>query len=70
MRGFLRGAITTMRRAYPQFLAAGGEAVPPDVLRVIFPLDYWTLITKYADQYKLTIDDRTGEFTVHLNIPV
>jgi soluble lytic murein transglycosylase len=42
-----------MRRAYPQFLAAGGEAVPPDVLRVIFPLDYWPLITKYADQYKL-----------------
>jgi soluble lytic murein transglycosylase len=49
----IRGAITTMRRAYPQFLAAGGEAVPPDVLRVIFPLDYWPLITKYADQYKL-----------------
>jgi len=23
------------------------------VLRVIFPLDYWPLITKYADQYKL-----------------
>jgi soluble lytic murein transglycosylase len=49
----LRGAITTMRRAYPQFMAAGGEALPPDVLRVIFPLDYWPLITKYADQYKL-----------------
>ena len=45
----LRGAITTMRRAYPQFMAAGGEALPPDVLRVIFPLDYWPLITKYAD---------------------
>src|ERR1700733_12710395 len=24
----------------------------------------------YADRYTLTIDDRTGEFTVHLNIPV
>ena len=24
----LRGAITTMRRAYPQFMAAGGEALP------------------------------------------
>ena len=46
----LRGAITTMRRAYPQFMAAGGEALPPDVLRVIFPLDYWPLITKYSDQ--------------------
>jgi soluble lytic murein transglycosylase len=49
----LRGAITTMRRAYPQFMAAGGEALPPDVLRVIFPLDYWPLITKYSDQHKL-----------------
>ena len=49
----LRGAITTMRRAYPQFMAAGGEALPPDVLRVIFPLDYWPLITKYSDQHQL-----------------
>jgi soluble lytic murein transglycosylase len=49
----LRGAITTMRRAYPQFMAAGGEAVPPDVLRIIFPLDYWPLITKYSQEYKL-----------------
>ena len=45
----LRGAITTMRRAYPQFLAAGGENLPPDILRVIFPLDYWPIIKKYSD---------------------
>jgi soluble lytic murein transglycosylase len=45
----LRGAITIMRRAYPQFLAAGGENLPPDILRVIFPLDYWPLIKKHAD---------------------
>jgi soluble lytic murein transglycosylase len=49
----LRGAITTMRRAYPQFMAAGGEALPADVLRIIFPLDYWPLITKYSEQHKL-----------------
>ena len=49
----LRGAITTMRRAYPQFMAAGGEALPADVLRIIFPLDYWPLITKYANQHQL-----------------
>ena len=40
----IRGAITTMRRAYPQFLAAGGEDLPPDVLQIIYPLDYWPLI--------------------------
>ena len=49
----LRGAITIMRRAYPQFLAAGGERLPPDVLRIIFPLDYWPLIKKYADAHGL-----------------
>jgi soluble lytic murein transglycosylase len=37
-----------MRRAYPQFMAAGGEDLPPDVLRIIFPLDYWPLIDKYS----------------------
>jgi soluble lytic murein transglycosylase len=49
----LRGAITVMRRAYPQFLAAGGEQLPPDVLRVIFPLDYFALIKKYSDAHGL-----------------
>jgi soluble lytic murein transglycosylase len=49
----LRGAINTMRAAYPQFMAAGGEELPPDVLRVIFPMDYWQLITKYSAQHKL-----------------
>jgi soluble lytic murein transglycosylase len=49
----VRGAITIMRRAYPQFMAAGGEQLPPDLLRVIFPLDYWPLIKKYSDAHKL-----------------
>jgi TolA-binding protein len=40
----LRGAITTMRRAYPQFLSAAGAELPVEVLRIIFPLDYWNLI--------------------------
>ena len=49
----LRGAITAMRRAYPQFLAAGGENLPPEVLRIIFPLDFWPLITKYSKENDL-----------------
>ena len=44
----LRGSITTMRRAYPQFLSAEGTSVPLEVLRIIFPLDYWDLIEKHA----------------------
>jgi len=49
----VRGAITAMRRAYPQFMAAGGEKMPDEVLRIIFPLDYWSLITKYSTLHDL-----------------
>ena len=49
----LRGAITAMRRAYPQFMAAGGERLPPAVLQVIFPLKHWPLIKKYSDAHEL-----------------
>jgi soluble lytic murein transglycosylase len=50
MRRFqlLRGAINTMRRAYPQYMAAGGEELPRDLLTVIFPMAYWDLIRKHA----------------------
>jgi soluble lytic murein transglycosylase len=49
----LRGSITTMRRAYPQFLAAGGEELPRDVLQVIFPIAYWDVIRKHAAENNL-----------------
>jgi soluble lytic murein transglycosylase len=49
----IRGAITQMKRAYPQYLTAGGEALPPEILRVMFPLDHWPLIQKYAAERKL-----------------
>jgi soluble lytic murein transglycosylase len=44
----LRGSITIMRRAYPQFLSAEGTTLPHEVLQIIFPLDYWDLIEKYS----------------------
>jgi soluble lytic murein transglycosylase len=47
-QGRLRPAITAMRRAYPQFLAAGGEALPPEIQTVIFPVDHWDAITQHA----------------------
>jgi soluble lytic murein transglycosylase len=46
--GRLRPAITAMRRAYPQFLAAGGEALPQEILTVIFPVDHWDEISAHA----------------------
>ncbi len=51
--GQLRPAINTMRRAYPQFMAAGGEALPTEILKVIFPVDHWELIRRYASAHKL-----------------
>jgi tetratricopeptide (TPR) repeat protein len=55
-KGDLRRAITVMRRAYPQFLAAGGETLPADILQIIFPLTYWDSIkhsydAKHVEQY-------------------
>jgi peptidoglycan lytic transglycosylase len=52
-KGELRLAITQMRRAYPQFMAHGGEALPTAILEVIFPVDYWNLIAKHAVVRKL-----------------
>ena len=52
-RGELRRGINAMKRAYPQYLAAGGEDLPADLLGVLFPLDYWPLIKKYSDAHRL-----------------
>jgi soluble lytic murein transglycosylase len=52
-KGDLRGAITAMRRAYPQFMADGGEQLPREILNVIFPVAHWDLIRRYADQRRL-----------------
>jgi soluble lytic murein transglycosylase len=43
-----RGSINAMKRAYPQYMAAGGEELPRDVLAMIYPLAYWDLIQKYS----------------------
>ena len=33
-----RGSITLMKRAYPQFMASGGDQLPREILTTIFPL--------------------------------
>ncbi len=47
-RGDLRAGINAMKRAYPQYLAAGGEQIPANLLRVRFPVSYWSQIQKYS----------------------
>jgi len=52
-RGDLRAGINAMKRAYPQYLAAGGEQVPVALQRVLFPVNYWSLIKQYSVQRQL-----------------
>ncbi|HZR26098.1 MAG TPA: transglycosylase SLT domain-containing protein [Vicinamibacterales bacterium] len=48
-RGDLRAGINAVKRAYPQYMAAGGEKLPTDLLKVLFPINYWPLIKKYSE---------------------
>ena len=49
-----------MRRAYPQFLAAGGEGLPADILQIIFPLTYWDSIRATPTAHDLDPYRRRG----------
>jgi soluble lytic murein transglycosylase len=51
--GLARGSITLIKRAYPQFMARGGDQLPREILTTIFPLQYWDLIKKNAAEQKL-----------------
>jgi soluble lytic murein transglycosylase len=51
--GNLRLGITAMRRAYPQFLTAGGEGLPEEILQIIFPIDFWPLLKGNAQAHGL-----------------
>jgi soluble lytic murein transglycosylase len=52
-RGELRTGINVMKRAYPQYLTAGGEKLPTELLKVLFPIDYWPLIRRYSNEHQL-----------------
>ena len=51
--GNVRAGINAMKRAYPQYLAAGGETLPAEILRIIYPVDFWALLQKYAKERNL-----------------
>lgn len=54
-KGELRPAITAMRRAYPQFMSDGGEALPDRLLKIIFPVAHWDTIRRYAAERELDL---------------
>src|SRR5262249_25618555 len=47
-RGDLRAGINAIKRAYPQYMAAGGEQIPRAILKVLFRVSYWALIRQYS----------------------
>jgi len=49
-QGELRRAITGIKRAYPQYLTADGDKLPEAIQRVIYPVDYWPLVQKFAGE--------------------
>jgi soluble lytic murein transglycosylase-like protein len=48
-RGEYRPAINAMKRAYPQYMTRDGDQLPLEAKRVIFPLDYWSIIERHAN---------------------
>ena len=52
-RGDIRAGINAVKRAYPQYMASGGEKLPTEILRVMYPVAYWPLIRKYSDERQL-----------------
>lgn len=52
-KGDLLRASVLMKRAYPQYLSEAGASLPDDVLRVTYPVNYWSLIRKYSAAHKL-----------------
>lgn len=52
-QGDFRRGIISMKRAYPQYMSDEGLQLPEEAQRVIFPLDYWSLIRKYSPAYSL-----------------
>ena len=51
--GDYRRGTVLMKRALPQYMSEEGARLPVEVLKVIFPLDHWALIRKYALANKL-----------------
>jgi soluble lytic murein transglycosylase len=47
-QGDMRRGIIYMKRAYPQYMSDEGARLPIEMLRVVYPLDYWPLIRKHA----------------------
>lgn len=49
-RGRLRPAITAMKRAYPGYVGEAGDLLPPEVWRILYPLEFGDLLRAKAGE--------------------
>jgi soluble lytic murein transglycosylase len=47
-RGRLRPAITTMKRAHPEYIGEGGDSLPAEAWRILYPLQYGEVLRAKA----------------------
>lgn len=52
-QGDFRAGINAVKRAYPQYMTSGGEKLPTELLKVIYPIDYWQQIRRYSAEHQL-----------------
>lgn len=52
-RSRLRPAITSMKRAYPEWAGEAGDRLPPEVWRILYPLEYSGLLQQKAAEEDL-----------------
>ena len=52
-RGALRPAITSLRRAYPEWMSADGDAMPDPAWRILYPVAYQELLVEAARRENL-----------------
>jgi soluble lytic murein transglycosylase len=51
--GDLRRGINAMKRAYPHYITAGGEDLPVEMLKVLFPVAFWDQIKRHSRAHGL-----------------
>lgn len=47
-QGDFRAGINAVKRAYPQYMTAGGDKLPIELQRLLYPLSYWPQIQRYS----------------------
>jgi len=52
-RGALRPAINSLRRAYPEWMSANGDAMPDPAWRILYPVEYEEMLVEAARRESL-----------------